>query len=111
MSILNSVIKVFVGDKAKKDVRELEPLLNEIKSFEAALESLDHNKLRQKTQDFKQTIKDASAELQKQIDILKEEVIASFRTTFKPTFSRDSLSCIRCEAEFDITAIRIWLNS
>ncbi|MGB5228421.1 MAG: preprotein translocase subunit SecA [Eudoraea sp.] len=77
MSILNSVIKAFVGDKAKKDVKELQPLLKEIKSFEAAIESLDHNALRLKTKNFKQTIKKASEELQKQIDILKEEVKAS----------------------------------
>jgi len=77
MSILNSVIKAFVGDKAKKDVKELQPLLKEIKSFEPAIESLDHNALRQKTKDFKIIIKKASEELQKQIDILKEEVKAS----------------------------------
>ena len=77
MSILNSVIKAFVGDKAKKDVKELQPLLKEIKSYEAAIESLDHNALREKTKEFKLTIKKASEELQKQIDILKEEVKAS----------------------------------
>ncbi|WP_019670230.1 preprotein translocase subunit SecA [Eudoraea adriatica] len=77
MSILNSVIKAFVGDKAKKDVKELQPLLKEIKSFEAALESLNHNELRQKTKDFKLTIKKSAEELQKQIDLLKEEVKAS----------------------------------
>jgi preprotein translocase subunit SecA len=77
MSILNSVIKAFVGDKAKKDVKELQPLLKEIKSFETALESLDHNDLRKKTKDFKLTIKKATEELQKQIDDLEEEVKAS----------------------------------
>jgi len=77
MSILNSVIKAFVGDKAKKDVKELQPILKEIKSFEDALESLDHNDLRQKTKDFKLTIKKATEELQKQIDDLGEEVKAS----------------------------------
>ena len=77
MSILNSVIKAFVGDKAKKDVKELQPILKEIKSFEDALESLDHNDLRQKTKDFKLTIKKATEELQKQIDDLEEEVKAS----------------------------------
>ena len=40
MSILNSVIKAFVGDKAKKDVKELQPLsLKEINSYEAAIEN------------------------------------------------------------------------
>ncbi|MBT8293304.1 MAG: preprotein translocase subunit SecA [Eudoraea sp.] len=77
MSILNSVIKAFVGDKAKKDVKELQPLLKEINSYEAAIEGLDHNALREKTKEFKLTIKKASEELQKQIDALKEEVKAS----------------------------------
>ena len=77
MSFLNSVIKTFVGDKAKKDVKELQPLVNEIRSFEAGLEGLSHNELRQKTQDFKQRIEDDCKEINEQISALKEEVNAS----------------------------------
>jgi preprotein translocase subunit SecA len=74
MSILNSVIKAFVGDKSKKDVKELQPLVDQIKSFEADLEGLSHDGLRQKTLDFKAQIAEACSDLNKQIQELQEEV-------------------------------------
>ena len=36
MSLLNSVLKVFVGDKSKQDVKAIMPLVEQIKSFESA---------------------------------------------------------------------------
>ncbi len=73
MSLLNSVLKAFVGDKAKKDVKELQPLVEEIKTFGPALEGLSHDQLRQKTLDFKELIRQRVADLQEQIDTLKQQ--------------------------------------
>ena len=73
MSFLNSVIKVFVGDKAKKDVKELQPLVDQIKSFENSLSQLSHDELRGKTQYFKNKIKESRASIDEQIAKLKEE--------------------------------------
>ena len=50
MSFVNSILKAFVGDKAKKDVKLLQPLVNKIKSFEQALESISNDELRNKTE-------------------------------------------------------------
>ncbi|TNF73174.1 MAG: hypothetical protein EP302_04285, partial [Bacteroidetes bacterium] len=58
MSILNTILKAFVGDKAKKDVRALQPIIDQIKSHEAGLEALSHDELRLKTGTFKQLIQD-----------------------------------------------------
>lgn len=77
MSLLNSVLKVFVGDKSKKDVKELKPLLDEIKSFEGAMESLSNDELRQKTIEFKARIAEACTGINARIQELKEEVQAS----------------------------------
>jgi preprotein translocase subunit SecA len=33
MSILNSVIKLFVGDKQQKDLKILQPVVNDVKKF------------------------------------------------------------------------------
>ena len=74
MSLLNSVIKAFVGDKSKKDVKELQPLVDQIKSFEANLETLSHDDLRQKTIEFKAKIAEDCGDLNKQIQELQEEV-------------------------------------
>ncbi|THD65786.1 preprotein translocase subunit SecA [Robertkochia marina] len=77
MSLLNSVIKLFVGDKAKKDVKAIMPLVEKIKTFEAGLEKLSHDELRNKTQEFKDKIKAARADLDREISKLKEEAESS----------------------------------
>jgi len=74
MSIINSVLKVFVGDKSEKDVKAMQPLVKKIKSFETALEGLSHDELREKTVDFKTTIKAKCAAIDEQIEGLQEEV-------------------------------------
>ncbi|GGG49231.1 protein translocase subunit SecA [Croceivirga lutea] len=77
MSFINSVLKVFVGDKSKKDVQSLSPLVKKIKSFEEDLEKLSHNELRQKTVNFKNQIAADCKEIDDKIVSLKEEVANS----------------------------------
>ena len=73
MSILNSVLKVFVGDKSKQDVKAILPIVNQIKSFESQLERLSHDELRAKTLEFKSKIADARKSIEDQIIKLQEE--------------------------------------
>jgi len=77
MSLLNSVLKVFVGDKAKKDVKALQPIVNQIKSFEETLSQLSNDELRAKTQEFKDKIKASYASLDEKIQALRTEAEAS----------------------------------
>ncbi len=56
MSFLNSVLKVFVGDKSKQDVKALSPIVNQVKAFESEFEALSNDELRAKTNEFKQRI-------------------------------------------------------
>ena len=77
MSFINSILKVFVGDKSEKDVKDLQPLVKHIKSFEAAIASLSHDELRAKTGVFKNLIKENCSEITNKIDALTEEVLAS----------------------------------
>ena len=73
MSFLDSVLKVFVGDKSKQDVKAIMPLVEKIKTFEAALEKLSHDDLRAKTSYFKEKIADARKPLNAEIeDLLKK---------------------------------------
>ncbi|MGB5274868.1 MAG: preprotein translocase subunit SecA [Flavobacteriaceae bacterium] len=77
MSILNKVIKAFVGDKSKKDVKQLQPLVDKIKSFERLLEELDNDALREKTNTFKSRLEADSKSLNEQIEALQEQVKVS----------------------------------
>jgi preprotein translocase subunit SecA len=73
MSFLNSVLKVFVGDKSKQDVKAITPIVNKIKGFEAAIAKLSHDELRAKTIEFKSKIADARANAETQIEQLQAE--------------------------------------
>lgn len=77
MSFLDSVLKVFVGDKSKQDVKSITPIVNKIKTFESALEQLSHDELRAKTLMFKTKIAEARKPLQDQIDKLLVEAEAT----------------------------------
>lgn len=77
MSFLNSVLKVFVGDKSQKDVKELQPLVAQIRSFEKDLEKISHDELRSKTTRFKALLEEDGRVLNNQINALREEVLAS----------------------------------
>jgi preprotein translocase subunit SecA len=73
MSFINSIIKIFVGDKSQNDVKALQPYLSKIKTFESALSGLSHDELRAKTTFFKDKIKQARAEKDSKIASLKVE--------------------------------------
>ncbi len=77
MSFINSVLKVFVGDKSEKDVKSMQPLVKKVKSFEQELESLSHDELRQKTHQFKAQIAEACKDKHDKIQELKDEVASS----------------------------------
>ena len=74
MSFINSIIKVFVGDKSQKDVKALQPYLNKIKTFENPLMSLTNDELRARTAFFKAKIKEDRSEKDAKITALKQEV-------------------------------------
>lgn len=73
MSVINNILKVFVGDKAKKDVQELQPIIKKIHSFEAELQGLSHDELRAKTDSFKAIIAERTADLLKREEELIKE--------------------------------------
>jgi preprotein translocase subunit SecA len=73
MSFLNSVLKVFVGDKSKQDVKAMMPLVEKVKSFESQIESLSHDELRAKTIEFKFKIAEARKSIEDKISLLLKE--------------------------------------
>ncbi|OIQ16230.1 MAG: preprotein translocase subunit SecA [Flavobacterium sp. MedPE-SWcel] len=74
MSLINNILKVFVGDKSEKDIKAIKPLIKKVHSFEQALSSLSHDELRAKTISFKEKIKEARAEKDAKIASYLEEI-------------------------------------
>ncbi|HNU59317.1 MAG TPA: preprotein translocase subunit SecA, partial [Aquaticitalea sp.] len=77
MSFLDSVLKVFVGDKSKQDVKAITPIVNKIKSFEKTLEALSHDELRDRTDFFKSKIAEARQPFNEAIEKLQNEAEAT----------------------------------
>ncbi|MDB4036499.1 preprotein translocase subunit SecA [Polaribacter sp.] len=75
MSILNSVIKLFVGDKQQKDLKILQPVVDDVNKFETAFSKLSNDALRAKTTEFKTRIKTATKEFDDTVAALEEEAI------------------------------------
>jgi preprotein translocase subunit SecA len=74
MSILNSILKIFVGDKSKQDVKIISPIVKRVISFEKNISQLSNDELRAKTLYFKSTIEDSIKNLNDQIKSLESEV-------------------------------------
>ena len=77
MGILDSVIKLFVGDKQEKDLKLLQPVVDNVKKFEAEIAKLSHDELRAKTLSFKEQIKEATKTLDEKITVLEAEAKAA----------------------------------
>lgn len=73
MSIITSILKVFVGDKSQKDIKAIQPIISKTKSFENEFQSLSNDELRAKTTAFKIKIKEARADKDNKITTLKQE--------------------------------------
>ncbi|MDM1396151.1 preprotein translocase subunit SecA [Myroides odoratimimus] len=74
MSIINSILKVFVGDKSERDIKDIKPLIEKIKTYEGALSSLSNDELRAKTIYFKEKIQQSRADQDAKIASYKEEI-------------------------------------
>ena len=50
MSVIESIMKLFFGDKSAKDIKQIMPLVNKALSYGEARQSLSNDELRAKTQ-------------------------------------------------------------
>ena len=87
MGLFNSILKAFVGDKAKKDLKLILPLVDEIKKIGIGFEKLTSDELRQRTNHFKEKIlskrKGFDKEIEKiRIDISKSEDIVETQNLY-----------------------------
>ncbi len=73
MSILNSVIKIFVGDKQQKDLKILRPIVEKVSAFETSLSKISNDELRGKTVEFKQRIAEGVKVFNDKINALEKE--------------------------------------
>src|SRR5687767_6357744 len=61
--MLGFISKLFGGSKSEKDVKKIEPLVGKVNEFFTAYQTLNNDELRNKTQDFRQRIKEHLVEI------------------------------------------------
>jgi preprotein translocase subunit SecA len=74
MSVINSILKIFVGNKAKKDLKEISPIVLSINSLEESYSDLSNDELRNKTNEFKKEIKSLKKPFQDKINVLNGNI-------------------------------------
>lgn len=73
MTFLDKILKVFIGDKSKKDIGEIMPIVLQIKKHEEQIAKLSLDELRAKSDHFRKIIKEARKELDAETIKLAEE--------------------------------------
>ncbi len=74
MSILNRVLNVFVGDKSRKDLKSIQPIVSQILAEEKKLSDISNDELRSKTKEFKDQIQDIRSPFQEKINALLSQI-------------------------------------
>ena len=73
MGFIEFISKMF-GNKASRDMREIQPWVQKIKEVYPSISSLSNDELRARTVALKERIKEATAEERKKIEELKASV-------------------------------------
>lgn len=74
MDFVNNILKLFVGDKSKRDVQQIRPIIEKVKQFEESLKVLSNDELRQKTILFKERIQQNRLAKDNEIDQIKNKI-------------------------------------
>ena len=74
MSIVNSLLKVFLGDKSGKDLKKLTPLVDDINIKFDKLSAISNDQLRNKTIEFKGIISEQTSDINKSILDLNKKI-------------------------------------
>ncbi len=71
---ISKVLTKIFGTKSSKDLKKIWPIVEEVKSFEDDIKALSDDELKQKTEFFKNLIKERTAEVSEKIAEVKEKM-------------------------------------
>ena len=74
MSFFNKILKSFLGDKNQRDLKEVGKVVAKIKKMEPVIQELTDDGLRQKTREFKEKIRTATADITQKIEEISEKI-------------------------------------
>jgi preprotein translocase subunit SecA len=74
MSIVNKVLKGIFGSKSDRDLKILQPIVDNVKQYEPAIAALTNDQLRQKSVDFRNMLQDEVADLKAEVLSIKQQI-------------------------------------
>ena len=77
MSFLSSILKTFVGDKTQKDISKIQPIVLEINQIQKEFKNITNDELRSKTYILKNKIKESRSDIDKEIEVISNEINSS----------------------------------
>ena len=72
--MIGKILKFFVGDKSKKDLKLINPVIDNIHSFHQEVSNYSNDELRAETTNFKSKIFNATSTLHNEINKIKSEI-------------------------------------
>ena len=74
MSLVDSILNIFLGDKGKKDIKEVSPIVDLILKCEDEIKDISNDDLRSITASFKSEIEEIKKPFNSEIDGIKETI-------------------------------------
>ena len=84
----NEFISKLFGNKASRDMKEIQPWVEKIKAAYPEIEKLSNDELRAKTEELKKYIKDSAVEENKKIEELKATIETTDIEKREPIFAQ-----------------------
>ena len=73
MKFIDILSSIF-GNKAQRDMKAIQPLVNQVKEIYPSIQKLTNDELRARSQEIKRKVQDAPADLRRQIAELKSKI-------------------------------------
>ena len=70
----NALISAFFGNKASRDIKKIQPLVEKVKAAYPSIQALSNDELRAKTKEIQSYIQNSANDLKKQIEELKAKI-------------------------------------
>jgi len=70
---INSILKRFVGDKSKKDLQDITPVVAKINEIGNSLQNISHDELRQRSENLKAQIRERIKGKEDEVATLKQQ--------------------------------------
>ena len=87
MDIIKILSSIF-GNKAGRDMKEIQPWVEKIKAAEPAVQALDTDALRARTGEIRQQLQDSVADIRQEIQTLKDKIEATPIEDREPIFTQ-----------------------